>query len=97
MNVYSVVKVLEVLSLDNQLGNLQGKIKRFSKNFLLFLLILILGPVIVRLVYEASLMLVMIWKNTKQISDNTSPKAKEDKKEVEKKETEKKSTKKDEN
>ncbi|MGN0455917.1 MAG: hypothetical protein ACI4F2_03570, partial [Acutalibacteraceae bacterium] len=33
LNVYSVVKVLEVLSLDNQLGNFQGKIKRFSKNF----------------------------------------------------------------
>lgn len=36
--LYSVVKVLEVLSLDNQLGNLQGKIKRFSKNFFIVFL-----------------------------------------------------------
>lgn len=41
-------------------------------NFLTFLLTLILGPVIVRIIYEASLMLVMIWKNTKVIADNTT-------------------------
>lgn len=42
-----------------------------TTNFLAFLLTLILGPVIVRIIYEASLMLVMIWKNTKLIADNT--------------------------
>ena len=41
-------------------------------NFLSFLLTLLLGPVIVRIIYEASLMLVMIWKNTKIIADNTA-------------------------
>ncbi len=41
-------------------------------NFLSFLLTLLLGPVIVRIFYEASLMLVMIWKNTKIIADNTA-------------------------
>ena len=40
-------------------------------NFLAFLLFLLLGPVIVRLIYEGSLMLIMIWKNTKIISENT--------------------------
>lgn len=40
-------------------------------NFISFLLILIIGPVIIRIVYEAALILVMIWKNTKIISDNT--------------------------
>ena len=42
-----------------------------TTNFLAFLLMLILGPVIIRIIYEASLMLVMIWKNTKVIADNT--------------------------
>ena len=52
-----------------------------TTNFLAFLLALILGPIIVRIIYEASLMLVMIWKNTKVIADNTSkPKEKEEKK-----------------
>ncbi len=43
-----------------------------TTNFLSFLLTLLLGPVIVRIFYEASLMLVMIWKNTKIIADNTA-------------------------
>lgn len=43
-----------------------------TTNFLSFLLTLLLGPVIVRIIYEASLMLVMIWKNTKIIADNTA-------------------------
>ena len=61
-------------------------------NFLTFLLVLIFGPVIVRIIYEASMMLIMIWKNTKIIADNTT--AKETKKE-EKKETKKKEEKED--
>ena len=31
-------------------------------NFLTFLLVLIFGPIIVRIIYEASMMLIMIWK-----------------------------------
>ena len=57
-------------------------------NFLTFLLVLIFGPIIVRIIYEASMMLIMIWKNTKIIADNTTPKEtkKEEKKETKKKE-----------
>ena len=43
-----------------------------TTNFLSFLLTLLLGAVIVRIIYDASLMLVMIWKNTKIIADNTA-------------------------
>ncbi len=48
-------------------------------NFISFLLTLIIGPVIIRIVYEASLILVMIWKNTKTISDNTKKEKDKDK------------------
>ncbi len=58
-------------------------------NFLTFLLVLIFGPIIVRVIYEASMMLIMIWKNTKIIADNTTPKeTKKDIKESKKKEKE---------
>ncbi|MBQ3353289.1 DUF4282 domain-containing protein [Candidatus Saccharibacteria bacterium] len=39
--------------------------------FLMFLLTLVLGPIIVRLFYEATMMFIMIWRNTKDIADNT--------------------------
>ena len=42
-----------------------------STSFLLFLVYLILGPIIVRIIFEMSLMFIMIWKNTKEISKNT--------------------------
>ena len=48
-------------------------------NFISFLLTLIIGPVIIRIVYEAALILVMIWKNTKIISDNTKKEKDKDK------------------
>ncbi len=41
---------------------------------LYFFLSLILGPVLVRLVYEASIMFVMIWRNTKDIAEHTTKK-----------------------
>ncbi|MBR2753718.1 DUF4282 domain-containing protein [Candidatus Saccharibacteria bacterium] len=41
---------------------------------LLFILTLILGPVIIRIVYEMTMMFIMIWRNTKDISDNTKKK-----------------------
>ncbi len=54
----------------------------FSFNFLseggfgvlMFFISLILGPVIVRLIYEASIMYIMIWRNTRDIADNTAKK-----------------------
>ena len=42
--------------------------------FLFFLLTLILGPIIVRLVYEATMMFIMIWRNTRDIAENTKKK-----------------------
>ena len=42
-----------------------------GSNFFAFLLSLILGNVVLRLVYEASLMMIMIWKNTTEINNKT--------------------------
>lgn len=39
--------------------------------FLCFLLTLILGPIAIRLAYEATMMFIMIWRNTRDISENT--------------------------
>ena len=41
---------------------------------LMFFLTLVLGPVIVRIIYEMTMMFIMIWRNTKDISDNTKKK-----------------------
>lgn len=43
--------------------------------FLLFILTLVLGPVLVRVAYEMTMMFVMIWHNTQEIADNTSKKS----------------------
>ncbi len=37
-------------------------------NFLSFILVLVLGNVAIRLIYEGSLMLIMIWRNTADIN-----------------------------
>ena len=39
--------------------------------FLMFILCLVLGPIIVRLFYEMTMMFIMIWRNTRDIADNT--------------------------
>lgn len=39
-----------------------------SESFVGFLLVLVLGNLFVRVVYEASMMMVSIWKNTKEIN-----------------------------
>ena len=36
-----------------------------------FFMLLILGPISIRLVYEALIMFVMIWRNTRDIAENT--------------------------
>ena len=41
---------------------------------LLFFMTLILGPVLVRIVYEMTMMFIMIWRNTRDIADNTNKK-----------------------
>lgn len=42
--------------------------------FLMFLMCLVLGPIIIRIVYEATMMFVMIWRNTRDIAENTKKK-----------------------
>lgn len=41
---------------------------------LMWILTLILGPILVRLGYEATMMFIMIWRNTQDIADNTKKK-----------------------
>ena len=45
-----------------------------STSFLMFLGVLILGPIFTRLIYEMFMMLVMIWHNSQEIADNTRKK-----------------------
>ena len=45
-----------------------GSFSIISYNFLAFLLTLVLGNLLIRVVYEASMMMVSIWKNTKEIN-----------------------------
>lgn len=42
--------------------------------FLIFLMCLVLGPIIIRIVYEATMMFIMIWRNTRDIAENTKKK-----------------------
>ena len=41
---------------------------------LMFLACLILGPVVVRIAYEMTMMFIMIWRNTRDIAENTKKK-----------------------
>lgn len=41
---------------------------------LAFFLCLIFGPIAIRLAYEMTMMFIMIWRNTQNISDNTKKK-----------------------
>ena len=45
-----------------------------SVSFLSFILTLVLGPIIIRLLYEGAMMFIMIWHNTQTIADNTKNK-----------------------
>ena len=45
-----------------------------SLNFVSFLMVLILGPIAIRIVYELMKINIMIWKNTKEINDNIKAK-----------------------
>ena len=48
-----------------------GSFSLVSVSFVSFLLQLILGPIIIRLVYEGILIGIEIWKNTSEIAKNT--------------------------
>ena len=41
---------------------------------LFFFLSLVFGPVLIRIVYEMTMMFIMIWHNTQEIADNTKKK-----------------------
>ena len=45
-----------------------------GSGILMWLLTLVLGPVAVRVAYEATMMFIMIWRNTRDIAENTSKK-----------------------
>ncbi len=45
-----------------------------STSFVSFLLVLIFGPISIRVVYELMMINIMIWKNTKEINENMAPK-----------------------
>ena len=50
-----------------------GSIAFIGVDFAAFLSMLILAPVLLRLLYEGMLILIMIWQNTQNIADNTTP------------------------
>ncbi|MBP5512702.1 hypothetical protein J6X73_00855 [Candidatus Saccharibacteria bacterium] len=45
-----------------------------SVSFLSFILTLVLGPIVIRLIYEGAMMFIMIWHNTQTIADSTKKK-----------------------
>ncbi len=45
-----------------------GSFAYISASFLAFILMLTLGNLVVRVIYESALMLIMIWKNTNDIN-----------------------------
>jgi cellulose synthase/poly-beta-1,6-N-acetylglucosamine synthase-like glycosyltransferase len=63
--IYYVATIFIILFSFAFLGN-------GANGVLAFFLTLILGPIFIRLIYEATMMLVMIWRNTKDIADNTA-------------------------
>jgi len=63
--------ILKVLYLIITIYVILSSFSLIGTNFLLFLICLVLGPIIVRIIFESSLMFIMIWKNTSDISKNT--------------------------
>ncbi|MBR3322333.1 hypothetical protein IKG05_01685 [Candidatus Saccharibacteria bacterium] len=41
---------------------------------IMFFMTLIFGPILIRIVYEATMMFIMIWRNTRDIAENTAKK-----------------------
>ncbi len=63
--------ILKVLYLISTIYVILLSFSFISVSFLTFLVVLIFGPILVRVIYETSLMFIMIWKNTKEINNNT--------------------------
>ena len=60
--------ILKVLYLIGTIYVILFSFSFIGQSFLLFLIVLILGPITIRLVYEGFLIMIMIWKNTKEIA-----------------------------
>lgn len=45
-----------------------------AEGIILFFIILVFGPITIRLLYEALIMFTMIWRNTRDIAENTKKK-----------------------
>ena len=60
--------ILKVLYLIGTIYIILFSFSFIGQSFLLFLIVLILGPITIRLVYEGFLIMIMIWKNTKEIA-----------------------------
>lgn len=59
-----------------------------STSFIAFLLTLLLGPILIRIIYELILINIMIWKNTRDINSKLGTTKKEEAKKETKKEKE---------
>lgn len=70
-NTMMLEVILKVLYLITTIYVILSSFSLIGTNFLLFLVTLVVGPVIVRIIFEMSLMFIMIWKNTSDISKNT--------------------------
>ena len=69
--IYYITTIYVVLFSFNYLG-MMGVLGGTA--FLMFLLTLVLGPILVRVVYEFTMILIMIWRNTRDIAENTGKK-----------------------
>lgn len=65
--------ILKVLYLIGTIYVILFSFSFIGQSFLLFLIVLILGPITIRLVYEGFLIMIMIWKNTKEIAQKNNP------------------------
>ena len=66
-----IEKILKILYYIATIFIILFSFALISSDVLSFFVCLIFGPVIVRLVYEGLMMFIMIWRNTKDIAENT--------------------------
>lgn len=69
--IYYIATIYVVLFSFNYLG-MMGILGGTA--FLMFLLTLVLGPILIRIIYEFTMMFIMIWRNTRDIAANTEKK-----------------------
>lgn len=69
--VMFVETILKVLYLISTIYVMLLSFSFIGINFFVFLILLLLGPVVVRLIFEQLLMFIMVWKNTSEIAKST--------------------------